>query len=188
MQVVASYYRNGCLEINWNAPKSWAIWLLQSDTTMALSVYLRAQVPEKVINYFVQRGEFEKIVAYAIQTNYRCDYTFMLQNLVRANPQGALDFAQKLASAENGLFVDVSAVVDIVMQVNRIQETTAFLLEALKDNRPDEGYLQTRLLEINLLGGSPQVADAILSSMFSHYDKPRIAVLCGKAGLFQRAL
>lgn len=161
----------------------------QSDTTMALSVYLRANVPEKVINCFIQRGEFDKIVAYAVQTNFRCDYTFMLQNLVRANPQGALDFAQKLATAENGPLVDVNSVVDIFMQVNRIQETTAFLLEALKNNRPEEGYLQTRLLEINLLGGSPQVADAILSSnMFSHYDRPRIATLCEKAGLFQRAL
>ncbi|KAF1331725.1 Clathrin heavy chain, partial [Globisporangium splendens] len=161
----------------------------QSDTTMALSVYLRAQVPEKVINCFVQRGEFDKIVAYAVQTNFRCDYTFMLQNLVRANPQGALDFAQKLAVADNGPLVDVNSVVDIFMQVNRIQETTAFLLEALKNNRPEEGYLQTRLLEINLLGGSPQVADAILSNnMFSHYDKPRIAALSEKAGLFQRAL
>ncbi|KAJ0411653.1 hypothetical protein ATCC90586_004122 [Pythium insidiosum] len=161
----------------------------QSDTTMALSVYLRANVPEKVINCFIQRGEFDKIVAYAVQTNFRCDYTFMLQNLVRANPQGALDFAQKLATAENGPLVDVNSVVDIFMQVNRIQETTAFLLEALKNNRPEEGFLQTRLLEINLLGGSPQVADAILSnSMFSHYDRPRIAQLCEKAGLFQRAL
>lgn len=161
----------------------------QSDTTMALSVYLRADVPEKVINCFVQRGEFDKIVAYASQKNYKCDYTFMLQNLVRANPAGARDFAQKLATAENGPLVDISSVVDIFMQVNRIQETTAFLLEALKNNRPEEGYLQTRLLEINLLGGSPQVADAIMSNnMFSHYDKARIAELCEKARLYQRAL
>ncbi|OQS04982.1 clathrin heavy chain [Thraustotheca clavata] len=161
----------------------------QTDTTMALSVYLRANVPEKVINCFVQRGEFDKIVAYASKTNYRCDYTFMLQNLVRANPQGALDFAQKLATAENGPLVDIASVVDIFMQVSRVQETTAFLLEALKNNRPEEGPLQTRLLEINLLGGSPQVADAILSNnMFSHYDRARVAQLCEKAGLFQRAL
>ena len=32
---------------------------------MALSVYLRAEVPEKAINCMMQRGEFEKIVAYA---------------------------------------------------------------------------------------------------------------------------
>lgn len=162
----------------------------QSDTNMALSVYLRAEVPAKVINCFVQRGEFDKIVAYAAKTNYRCDYTFMLQNLVRSNPPGALDFAQKLAtvSADEPL-VDLGSVVDIFMQVNRIQEATAFLLEALKGNKPEEGFLQTRLLEINLLGGSPQVADAILSNnMFHHYDRPHVAQLCEKAGLFQRAL
>ena len=35
----------------------------------------------------------------------------------------------------------------------------------------------------------PNVADAILANgMFSHYDRPRIAQLCEKAGLFIRAL
>ena len=44
-------------------------------------------------------------------------------------------------------------------------------------------------MEINLAGGSPQVADAILSNkMFTHYDQKEVARLCEKAGLFQRAL
>lgn len=43
------------------------------------------------------------------------------------------------------------------MSASLVQETTAFLLEALKNNNKEEGYLQTKLLEINLLGGSPQV-------------------------------
>ena len=48
--------------------------------------------------------------------------------------------------------------------------------------------MQTRLLEMNLVN-APQVADAILGNhMFSHYDKARIAQLCEKAGLPQRAL
>ena len=56
-------------------------------------------------------------------------------------------------------------------------------------NKKEEGFLQTRLLEINLLGGMPQVADAIMGNdMFSHYDKPHIARLCEQAGLIQRAL
>ena len=69
---------------------------------------------------------------------------------------------------------------------NMIQQATAFLLDALKDNRPDQGAQQTRLLEMNLLN-APQVADAILGNeMFSHYDRARIAQLCEKAGLYQR--
>lgn len=35
----------------------------------------------------------------------------------------------------------------------------------------------------------PNVADAILANgMFSHYDRPRVAQLCEKAGLYIRAL
>ncbi|KAJ8601991.1 hypothetical protein CTAYLR_002731 [Chrysophaeum taylorii] len=157
-----------------------------SDVNMALSVYLRANVPEKAINCFLQRGEFDKIAAYATKVGYRCDYSFMLSSLVRQNPQGALEFAKQLA---NGSLVDPNTVVEIFMGANRIQETTAFLLEALKGNKPEEGYLQTKLLEINLRGGSPQVADAILqNNMFTHYDRQYVAKLCEAAGLAQRAL
>jgi clathrin heavy chain len=77
-------------------------------------------------------------------------------------------------------------VVDIFMGQNLIQQTTSFLLDALKDNKPEEGPLQTRLLEMNLMN-APQVADAILGNeMFTHFDRPRIANLCEKAGLLQR--
>lgn len=45
-----------------------------------------------------------------------------------------------------------------------------------------------QVLEINLVT-FPNVADAILANgMFSHYDRPRIAQLCEKAGLYIRAL
>ena len=74
------------------------------------------------------------------------------------------------------------------MEQNMVQQCTQFLLEGLKNNRPSEGHLQTRLLEMNLLA-APQVADAILGNqMFSHYDRAHIAQLCEKSGLLQRAL
>lgn len=48
--------------------------------------------------------------------------------------------------------------------------------------------LFVQVLEINLVT-FPNVADAILANgMFSHYDRPRIAQLCEKAGLYVRAL
>lgn len=43
------------------------------------------------------------------------------------------------------------------MEQNLIQQCTAFLLDALKNNRPSEGALQTRLLEMNLMH-FPQVS------------------------------
>jgi clathrin heavy chain len=161
------------------------------DVNLALTIYLRANVPEKVINCFMQRGEFDKIVSYATRVNYRVDYAFMLQQLVRSNPQGALDFAKKLASPDPGTpqLIDTNSVLEIFLSCNLLREATAFLLEALKGNRKEEGFLQTRLLEINLLGGTPQVADAILGNeMFTHYDKPHIGRLCEQCGLTQRAL
>lgn len=72
------------------------------------------------------------------------------------------------------------------MSQNMIQQATAFLLDALKDDKPEQGHLQTRLLEMNLVH-APQVADAILGTdMFHHYDRPRIANLCEKAGLLPK--
>lgn len=82
----------------------------------------------------------------------------------------------------------LSQIVDIFMEQNMVQQCTAFLLDALKNNRPSEGALQTRLLEMNLMS-APQVADAILGNqMFTHYDRAHVAQLCEKAGLLQRAL
>lgn len=47
-------------------------------------------------------------------------------------------------------------IVDVFMEMNMVQQCTSFLLDALKNNRPSEGPLQTRLLEMNLLT-APQV-------------------------------
>jgi len=76
-------------------------------------------------------------------------------------------------------------VVDIFMSQNMIQPVTSFLLDALKENRPEQGLPQTWLLQMNLVH-APQVSDAILGNeMFTHYDCPWIANLCEQAGLLQ---
>ncbi len=165
---------------------------MQADVEMALKIYLQASPSpaEKVINCYMQKGEFDKIVEYAQKVNFHVDYSYMLQQLVRSNPQGALDFSKKLASTENGQqLIDPNSVLEIFMSVNLLREATAFLLEALKGNRKEEGFLQTKLLEINFLGGMPQVADAILGNeMFTHYDRAYVGKMCEQCGLPQRAL
>ena len=159
------------------------------QANLAQKVYQSSSSSEKVISCMLQQGDFENIVEYATQNGVRTDYSIMLQTLVRSNPQGAVDFAKKLATASGGPLVDLNQVVDIFMTLNLLRETTAFLLEALKGDKQEEGYLQTRLLEINLRGGAPQVADAIIENkMFTHYDKQSVGVLCEQAGLYQRAL
>ena len=158
----------------------------QHDIGLALSIYLRANIPQKVVAAFAETGQFEKILPYARKVGYSPDYASLLQHIVRINPEKGAEFAGQLANEEGGALVDIDRVVDVFLSQNMIQQATAFLLDALKDNREDQAALQTRLLEMNLLN-APQVADAILlERMFSHYDKHKIATLCEQAGLHQR--
>lgn len=158
------------------------------DMSLALSVYLRANVPNKVVACFAETGQFNKIVLYSKKVGYTPDYATLLRHVVRVNPEQGAEFASSLVSDEDGPLVDVERVADIFLSQNLVQQATSFLLDALKDDLPEHANLQTRLLEANLLN-APQVADAILGNqMFTHYDRPRIASLCEKAGLMQRAL
>ncbi|KEI41487.1 uncharacterized protein L969DRAFT_58574 [Mixia osmundae IAM 14324] len=158
------------------------------DMTLALSVYLRANIPNKVVACFAETGQFAKIVVYAKRVGYTPDYASLLQHIARINAEQAGEFAGQLLNDDSGPLVDPERVADIFQGQGMIQQATAFLLEALKNNQPEQGHLQTRLLEMNL-GAAPQVADAILGNdMFSYFDRSRIANLCEKAGLLQRAL
>lgn len=158
------------------------------DMSLALSVYLRANVPNKVVACFAETGQFNKIVLYSKKVGYTPDYPTLLRHIVRVNPEQGAEFASSLVSDEDGPLVDVERVADIFLSQNLVQQATSFLLDALKDDLPEHANLQTRLLEANLLN-APQVADAILGNqMFTHYDRPHIASLCEKAGLMQRAL
>ena len=158
------------------------------DMSLALSVYLRANVPNKVVACFAETGQFNKIVLYSKKVGYTPDYATLLRHIVRVNPEQGAEFASSLVSDEDGPLVDVERVADIFLSQNLVQQATSFLLDALKDDLPEHANLETRLLEANLLN-APQVADAILGNqLFTHYDRPRIASLCEKAGLMQRAL
>ncbi|XP_026877964.2 clathrin heavy chain 1 isoform X3 [Electrophorus electricus] len=158
-----------------------------ADPTLALSVYLRANVPAKVIQCFAETGQYQKIVLYAKKMGYSPDWIVLLRSVARAGPEQGLQFAQMLVQDEEPL-ANINQVVDVFMEGNLVQQCTSFLLDALKSNKAEEGHLQTRLLEMNLIH-APQVADAILGNqMFSHYDRAHVAQLCEKAGLLQRAL
>jgi clathrin heavy chain len=158
------------------------------DLSLALAIYTKAQVPQKVVAAFAELGQFDQILPYTKQVGYTPDFTVLLQHIVRVNPEKGAEFATALAKDENGPLVDIDRVVDIFQSQGMVQQATAFLLDVLAGNRQEQGHLQTKLLEMNLLN-APQVADAILGNeMFSYYDKARIAQLCENAGLLTRAL
>lgn len=78
----------------------------------------------------------------------------------------------------------VSSKHDIIYMVSKMGYLYMFHVMSV-----EEGFLQTKLVEFNVMGGMPYVADAILDQkMFSHYDKHRVGHLCEQAGLYTRAL
>lgn len=82
------------------------------DMTLALSVYLRANVPNKVIACFAETGQIEKIVLYSKKVGYSPDYVALLQHVMRSNPDKGAEFAAQLVNDEAGPLVDVERVSD----------------------------------------------------------------------------
>lgn len=87
------------------------------------------------------------MLPYLIQTGLFCCCFFNTSQLYKCS----LIFGLFLTCGS--VFVQI---VDVFMEYNLIQQCTSFLLDALKNNRPSEGPLQTRLLEMNLMH-APQV-------------------------------
>eukprot|EP01083_Nonionella_stella_P040976 111112_1 len=162
------------------------------DLKLACSVYLRAKCSEKAIGCFLQLGQYDKIIAYAKSVDCQPDYKHLVTQLHLVNREQAKTFALSLCNHPDGSLMDIRSVVEIFMQSNDVETTTSFLLDVLKQrgDREEDADLQTQLLSINLMA-MPQVADAIMESeefSFTHYDKRRVAELCERANLFQRAL
>ncbi|KAG9666116.1 clathrin heavy chain, partial [Aureobasidium melanogenum] len=157
------------------------------DLNLAMQIYKEAGCPQKVIAAMAESGNFDQILSYSKETGYTPDFNALLQHIVRVNPEKGAEFATALAKEDANL-IDTSRVLDVFMAQGMIQQATAFGLDVLSANREEDGPLQTRLIEMNLMN-APQVADAILGNeMFTHYDRPRIATLCEQAGLYTRAL
>ncbi|KAH8519947.1 hypothetical protein H0E87_001406 [Populus deltoides] len=98
-----------------------------------------------------------------VKVGYNPDYLFLLQTILRTDPQAAVNFALMMSQMEGGCPVDYNTITDLFLQRNLIREATAFLLDVLKPNLPEHGFLQTKVLEINLVT-FPNVADAILAN------------------------
>jgi clathrin heavy chain len=162
--------------------------LRQFSPELAMQIYLKAGSHDRIIESLLQRGEYQKVLKYCEKVNFQPNYLDLFRKLVLINPDDAVKFAVEL-NEKPQTRLDPNVVVDVFIQASMIKQATAFLLEILKEDKPEDGPLQTRLLEINLRYSPVQVPDQILAQqMFSHYDKKIIAQLCEQVGLFQRAL
>uniref|UniRef100_A0A5F8H8F9 Clathrin heavy chain n=1 Tax=Monodelphis domestica TaxID=13616 RepID=A0A5F8H8F9_MONDO len=85
-----------------------------ADPTLALSVYLRASVPSKVIQCFAETGQFQKIVLYAKKVGYTPDWIFLLRSVMRVSPEQGLQLAQMLVQDEEPL-ANINQVADAIL-------------------------------------------------------------------------
>lgn len=124
----------------------------QYDPQLALSVFIRGDNPERVVQGLVETQQFDKILPYAEKCGKDINFNQVISAVVPVNADAALGLAKLLTNREGGQQprVSVEQVANTFYEAGKVQETTAFLLEALKGNRPEEGHLQTKLLEINL--------------------------------------
>eukprot|EP01054_Gregarina_sp_Poly1_P010059 Gregarina_sp_Poly_1__10058@NODE_678_length_6812_cov_99_742476_g511_i0_p1_GENE_NODE_678_length_6812_cov_99_742476_g511_i0NODE_678_length_6812_cov_99_742476_g511_i0_p1_ORF_typecomplete_len1149_score194_88Clathrin/PF00637_20/79Clathrin/PF00637_20/4_9e12Clathrin/PF00637_20/1_2e16Clathrin/PF00637_20/1_8e13Clathrin/PF00637_20/4_6e21Clathrin_H_link/PF13838_6/1_4e17TPR_7/PF13176_6/0_88TPR_7/PF13176_6/4_4e02SNAP/PF14938_6/40SNAP/PF14938_6/6_8e02SNAP/PF14938_6/3_9e02SNAP/PF14938_6/3_2e02SNAP/PF14938_6/93_ len=159
----------------------------QLDESLAMKVYARANLHRKVIQYYVDRDEYNEILTYCRKKKYTTDFSSVLRSMLTRNPAGAVDFARSLLDNEPPL-MDIHSAIDVFLQQSKTTEISGILVDVLKANKPEQGPIQTRLFELNLATNPANAELLFQQGLFTHYDKVRIGQLCERAGLFQRAL
>ena len=153
------------------------------DPHLSLQVNMKINNPQKVLVGLMETGQYDKVKQYCSTNGITPDYLSIIKQLAVTNVDSALTLAKQA-----GKSVDINAVADIFLYQHNLQAATAYLLEVLRDNLPEQGHLQTKLLELNIVQ-APQVAETIFQTdMFTNYDKIKIAQLCEQAEMYQRAL
>eukprot|EP01080_Neovahlkampfia_damariscottae_P005416 gene5416-9229_t len=156
------------------------------DSDLQTQIYLKGSCHEKIIEKLLFQGDFKKVLLYCEKVSFEPNYLDIFKKLSQAQPDSAVEFAVEQYNKEK---LNANFVVDIFVQQNQFRQATAFFLDILKGDKEEDGALQTRLLEINLIYSPINVTDQILSQgLYSHYDKNYIAQLCEKVSLFHRAL
>lgn len=155
------------------------------DPSLAIKIYVKGDAKEKAAFGLAEQGLFEQLVQWSETVQYSPDWLKLLTALSQANPNGAVNLAKLLI--QKNVQVSREAIIDIFVKKNMIPEVTTLVID-VNQNKPEDGPLQTLILELNLLH-APAAAEFIFAnSLFSHFNKKRIAELCEKANLNLRAL
>jgi clathrin heavy chain len=72
----------------------------QYNPQMALKVFQAAGAPDKVIQGLVETNQFDKILPYCQQTQYKPDWLKILNQVVQVNPQAASDLAKMITARD----------------------------------------------------------------------------------------
>lgn len=110
---------------------------------LALKAFQDSGSPDKVIQTFVEANQFDKIVPYCQQMNHRPNFIKILRSVIPNNSQAAVGLAKMITvrDAQGNPKTPIDQVVQVFLEFSKVQETTAFLLEALKGNLANEGHL-----------------------------------------------
>eukprot|EP00659_Diplonema_papillatum_P009674 gene9674-15021_t len=166
--------------------------IANADPPLALQIYYNGKAHWKVLAVLIRQKNWKHIIEYVKKSDdWKPDWCEMLERVVSmGDMEGASNLAQALAQEPNlEPPLDHNKIVEMFVTKTAIRPATAYLLEVLKDNSPEFGDLQTRLLEINLMHSPATVANKIFElCQLSHYDAKKIAPLCERAQLYQRAL
>jgi clathrin heavy chain len=157
----------------------------QYDSDLAIKIFYDSKSHSKIVESLLSNGEFQKALTYCDKVGYDADYLDMFKKLV----QSSLDESVKFAISKYKKGLDPNTIIDIYTQQSKIKQATQYLLGILQGDKEEDGALQTKLFEINLLYSPVQVAESIFKQqMYNHYDRNQVAFLCEKAKLYTRAL
>ncbi|KAL6571827.1 hypothetical protein OROHE_002696 [Orobanche hederae] len=143
------------------------------DNDLALRIYIKARAKPKLVVAFAERREFDKILIYLKQVNMSREATAFLLDVLKPNlPEHAfLRTKLLMLSCQMACSVTMAG-----LALHNYVRKLVFMCEHFSFHRDKSNDF-------------PNVADAILANgMFNHYDRPCIAQLCEKAGLYVRAL
>ena len=158
-----------------------------ADSTLALSVYLRADIPAKVCLCFAELGQFSKLLLFAKKVGHAPEFGALLQAAMNADPAKAVEFG-KLLLQDGSFGVDPNDIFELFAAQGLLQQATDCIFEKLKSNSDNVASLQTKVIRL-LVQEAPGTADALLKArVLNRYDTQEIAALCEAKGLWQRAL
>ena len=92
----------------------------------------------------METGQIDKAMQLSAQAGVKTDYISMLRNIIPMNPESALATAKNICQRDPT--TNVHQIAELFLQFNRLQEMTAFLVECMKGNRPEDGPWQTKVI------------------------------------------
>lgn len=159
------------------------------DTKLALEIYKRAKAGQKTIQCMMELGQMDELNKYQqemMSSGQSIDQMAILKGTIQTNPEAALSVAKNMFKQNPN--INVYQIAEMFQQFQRPKEMTAFLVDCMVQNKPEDGIWQTKVLEYNLMT-APQVAETILQmDKWNQYNRPKIASICEQKGLYQRAL